>query len=113
MQEAHSDVMITTQNSIQPSTPLATVGDEKVENTPGSNSADVGRPPSEEYPHGAQLTAIIVSVMLSMFLVALDNVSCSTPRYRLAIEIERLLRLSQDNTWHGHPKDYGRLSRPE
>ena len=29
----------------------------------------------DEYPHGPRLAALIVSLLLSMFLVALDNVS--------------------------------------
>lgn len=32
-------------------------------------------PVTEEYPHGARLAAIVISLMLGMFLVALDNVS--------------------------------------
>lgn len=35
---------------------------------------------TEEYPHGARLAALVVSLLLSMFLVALDNVSCSQPQ---------------------------------
>jgi hypothetical protein len=31
--------------------------------------------PTEEYPHGVRLAIIVVSLMLSTFLVALDNVS--------------------------------------
>lgn len=34
---------------------------------------------TEEYPHGARFAALVVSLLLSMFLVALDNVSCSRP----------------------------------
>jgi len=37
---------------------------------------------ADDYPHGARLTAIVISLLLSMFLVALDNVSymlCDTP----------------------------------
>lgn len=30
---------------------------------------------TDEYPHGARLAAIVISLMLGMFLVALDNVS--------------------------------------
>ena len=30
--------------------------------------------PDDKYAHGARLTAIIVSLLLGMFLVALDNV---------------------------------------
>jgi hypothetical protein len=30
---------------------------------------------ADEYPHGARLAAIVMSLMLGMFLVALDNVS--------------------------------------
>jgi hypothetical protein len=29
----------------------------------------------DEYPHGARLAALVISLMLGMFLVALDNVS--------------------------------------
>lgn len=36
---------------------------------------EAGAPGIDEYPHGARLTAIVVSLMLGMFLVALDNVS--------------------------------------
>jgi hypothetical protein len=38
-------------------------------------------PDQEEYSHGAQLTALVVSLMLGMFLVALDNVSCTLSRH--------------------------------
>jgi hypothetical protein len=31
----------------------------------------------DEYPHGARLAAVVISLMLGMFLVALDNVSFS------------------------------------
>jgi hypothetical protein len=31
--------------------------------------------PADEYPHGARLAVIVLSLMLGMFLVALDNVS--------------------------------------
>lgn len=30
---------------------------------------------ADEYPHGARLAAVVCSLMLGMFLVALDNVS--------------------------------------
>lgn len=30
---------------------------------------------TDEYPHGARLAAVVLSLMLGMFLVALDNVS--------------------------------------
>jgi hypothetical protein len=30
---------------------------------------------ADEYPHGARLAAVVFSLMLGMFLVALDNVS--------------------------------------
>jgi hypothetical protein len=33
-------------------------------------------PGAAEYPHGTRLAAIVVSLMLGMFLVALDNVRC-------------------------------------
>jgi hypothetical protein len=32
----------------------------------------------EDYPHGTRLTIIVISLMLSTFLVALDNVSINT-----------------------------------
>jgi hypothetical protein len=35
---------------------------------------------ADEYPHGARLAAIVFSLMLGMFLVALDNVSSPCPR---------------------------------
>lgn len=30
---------------------------------------------TDEYPHGARLAAVVLSLMLGMFLIALDNVS--------------------------------------
>ena len=30
---------------------------------------------TDDYPHGARLAAVVLSLMLGMFLVALDNVS--------------------------------------
>lgn len=32
-----------------------------------------------DYPHGVRLAAIVISLMLGMFLVALDNVSWTLP----------------------------------
>lgn len=40
-------------------------------------SQDAMASATEEYPHGARLAAIVFSLMLAMFLVALDNVSPS------------------------------------
>jgi hypothetical protein len=43
-----------------------------------SNSQEGGLllgPIADEHPHGARLAVIIISLMLGMFLVALDNVS--------------------------------------
>ena len=34
---------------------------------------------TEEYPHGGRLAVLVVSLLLSMFLVALDNVSDFVP----------------------------------
>ena len=38
-------------------------------------SVDSKTPDIQDYPHGVRLAAIAVSLMLGMFLVALDNVS--------------------------------------
>ena len=40
-------------------------------------SQDAMTSATEEYPHGARLAAIVLSLMLAMFLIALDNVSPS------------------------------------
>lgn len=39
---------------------------------------------TDEYPHGARLAAVMLSLMLGMFLVALDNVSLSFPMHHIS-----------------------------
>jgi hypothetical protein len=53
-------------------------GSMEVANTDDSidaNSHDEKAPVDDEYPHGIRLAAVVFSLMLGMFLVALDNVS--------------------------------------
>lgn len=40
----------------------------------GITGAQIGNEKTDEYPHGFRLAAIVISLMLGMFLVALDNV---------------------------------------
>jgi hypothetical protein len=42
--------------------------------TDGLDAIQLARTTTKDYPTGARLTALVVSLMLSMFLVALDNV---------------------------------------
>jgi hypothetical protein len=37
-------------------------------------SIEAGTPIADEYPHGARLAVIVVSLLLGLFLVSLDNV---------------------------------------
>jgi hypothetical protein len=46
------------------------------ENVQDLNSVEtLNEPPKTEYPHGMRLILIMISLMLSVFLVSLDNVS--------------------------------------
>jgi hypothetical protein len=63
--------------------------------------------PLDEYPHGARLAVIVVSLMLSTFLVALDNVSdCCAIR----IKTYKLTLSAQDYYWHRNSENYRRVS---
>lgn len=45
-------------------------------NVPDLNSVEaLNEPPTAEYPHGMRLVLIMISLMLSIFLISLDNVS--------------------------------------
>ncbi len=45
-------------------------------NVPDLNPVEaLNEPPTTEYPHGMRLVLIMISLMLSIFLVSLDNVS--------------------------------------
>lgn len=45
-------------------------------NVPDLNSVEaLNEPPTTEYPHGMRLVLVMISLMLSIFLVSLDNVS--------------------------------------
>jgi hypothetical protein len=59
---------------------------------------------TEEYPHGARLAIIVISLMLSTFLVALDNVSdynftniISTKPFSTRLLLLRQFQKSQTN----------------
>jgi hypothetical protein len=56
----------------------------------------------DEYLHGTRLTALTVSLMLGMFLVALDNVR-SHEILLFGYEADYILL---DDHWHCHPEDY-------
>lgn len=60
----------------------------------------------DPYPHGARLAAIILSLMLGMFLVSLDNVSFAPNSLGQSHPlIERVL----DHHKHGDPDHHGRV----
>lgn len=67
--------------------------------------------PVDEYAHGARLTAIIVSLLLGMFLVAIDNVGNS--RIFGSQDARRKLTIREDNHRDRHPEDHRRVPRPE
>jgi hypothetical protein len=67
--------------------------------------------PVDEYAHGARLTAIVVSLLLGMFLVAIDNVGSS--RICGSHNMRRKLTIHEDNHRNRHPKDHRRVPRPE
>ena len=67
-----SEKQTTTEDSPQISSTTATTSG------PGATkdgNTEARIPVTEEYPHGSRLAAIVISLMLGMFLVALDNVS--------------------------------------
>ncbi|KAK3064268.1 hypothetical protein LTS18_008731 [Coniosporium uncinatum] len=52
---------------------------------------------ADDYPHGARLTAIVISLLLSMFLVALDNTILGTAIPKITDEFHDLNKVS----WYG------------
>ena len=57
----------------------------------------------DEYPHGLRLVAVVVSLVLGTFLVALDNVSTSNNNHNHEIVLTFPLT---DNRFHRHPQDH-------
>jgi len=70
----HSEKQLDTEDSSQRSATMAATSEQK-ENAIDTGEVDAKHPVAAIYPHGARLTAIVISLMLGMFLVALDNVS--------------------------------------
>ncbi|KAL3464830.1 major facilitator superfamily domain-containing protein [Aspergillus heterothallicus] len=58
---------------------------------------ETGSPAPDEYPHGARLVVLVVSLMLGMFLVALDNTILGTAIPRITDEFQDLTKVS----WYG------------
>jgi hypothetical protein len=57
--------------------PTAHGSSERSSPMPESKEGAIALDPTDDgYPHGARLAVVVVSLMLGMFLVALDNVSC-------------------------------------
>ena len=68
------------------------------------DATDVGPvEPLVEYPHGARLAVIVVSLMLSTFLVALDNVS-DCPY--IHIQTYKLTLSTQDYCWYSNSENH-------
>jgi hypothetical protein len=51
----------------------SSIAEEQIAKYNGKNIPAIA---TDDYPRGARLTAIVTSLMLASFLVALDNVSC-------------------------------------
>jgi MFS transporter, DHA2 family, glioxin efflux transporter len=64
------------QDPLRTLSTLAATSEPKINSLEASN-IEAGNPKEDDYSHGAHLAAIVVSLMLGMFLVALDNVSCT------------------------------------
>ncbi|KAJ6010258.1 hypothetical protein N7499_004340 [Penicillium canescens] len=60
-------------------------------------SHDAKAQAADEYPHGARLAAVVLSLMLGMFLVALDNTILGTAIPKITDEFHDLNRVS----WYG------------
>jgi hypothetical protein len=67
------------QGSSRSLSTLAATSEPKL-SSPEVGNMEVETPNTDDYSHGAHLAAIVVSLMLGMFLVALDNVSCTLLR---------------------------------
>jgi hypothetical protein len=68
-----------------------------------SDETEIGKgetvtPSAEEYIHGFRLVVLAVSLMLGMFLVAIDNVSCICNARYSADHV--------DHSRHRHPKNH-------
>lgn len=68
-----AEKQLTAENSRQNSVTMTAMSDADAK----AESSETTTPVADGYPHGTRLAAIAISLMLSMFLVALDNVSRS------------------------------------
>ncbi len=86
-QKSDPEHLQTPEKSSRPSSEVAE-GFEPKEDT-AEQPIDDGHDDAEEYAHGLRLAALVISLLLGMFLVALDNVRLqSSPQAR----IDRLIR---------------------
>ncbi|KAF2100708.1 MFS general substrate transporter [Rhizodiscina lignyota] len=82
-------------NSSQDSKPLD--AEKQLQHTGDARAVEALDEPTEEYPHGTRLTIIVVSLMLSTFLIALDNTIVGTAIPKITDEFHGLDKVS----WYG------------
>jgi hypothetical protein len=93
MQSTDPEKLSMSEDSSQPLDTIPTVSPPV-----GKEASDDGAPGADDYLHGKQLFAIVISLVLGMFLIALDNVS---PTLRSNPHADR--RLLLDHHQHGYP----------
>ncbi|KAL4883823.1 major facilitator superfamily-domain-containing protein [Aspergillus karnatakaensis] len=84
----------TTEDSPRYSSTIATSSEPSVAEIKGSQEDTTAE---DEYPHGTRLVAIVASLMLGMFLVALDNTILGTAIPKITDEFKDLNKVS----WYG------------
>ncbi|KIW81780.1 hypothetical protein Z517_04806 [Fonsecaea pedrosoi CBS 271.37] len=82
---------------IQPSSSGTVAISRPEEDGPQDGNLDEGPKPSDEHMHGIRLAATAVSLLLGMFLVALDNTILSTAIPKITDEFNDLNKIS----WYG------------
>ncbi|KAF2103444.1 MFS general substrate transporter [Rhizodiscina lignyota] len=70
---------------------------EDKESSPSVKIAESEGAASIDYPHGARLAALVISLMLAMFLISLDNTILSTAIPKITDEFHDLTKVS----WYG------------
>jgi hypothetical protein len=106
-----SSVATTELKGTQESTPRESKEHEMPESKEATAEAepDVADLDDEEYPSGLRLFALIVSLMLGMFLIGLDNVRFHESSHQGDITDSP----STDHHWDSNPKDHRRVPRSE
>ena len=95
--------------SSEESTINVPIGDKEIETKNGTDAEQSNEEAEMEYPHGVRLIVLVLAIVFSVFMLALDQVcrSISTPNLW-----EDTLLTVQDNRSNRHPQNHRPIWRP-